>query len=157
MGRGSVAVDSVELKKNIGLLNGVGIIVGIIVGSGIFVSPKGVIEETGSIGLSLIIWISSGLLSTVGALCYAELGTSIPKSGGDYSYIFETLGEVPAFLFLWVALSIIIPAGNAIQGLTFANYILEPFFPNCDHPPPNAIRLLAALVICKYKHVSLYI
>ena len=155
MGRGSVATAPVELKKQIGLLSGVGIIVGIIVGSGIFVSPRGVLQESGSIGLALIIWIFTGLLSTMGALCYAELGTSIPKSGGDYAYIIEAFGALPAFLFLWVALVIIIPAGNAITALTFANYILEPFFSNCS-PPSNAVRLLAALVICKYKPSLLY-
>lgn len=138
--------DRVKLKKEIGLHNAVAIIVGIIVGSGIFISPKGVLLEAGSVGLSLTVWGLCGLISLIGALCYAELGTCILKSGGDYAYIMEAFGHLPAFLYLWVALVIIMPTGNAITALTFANYVLQPLYPDCE-APSSAIALLAALCI----------
>uniref|UniRef100_A0A182QT17 Amino acid permease/ SLC12A domain-containing protein n=1 Tax=Anopheles farauti TaxID=69004 RepID=A0A182QT17_9DIPT len=137
----------IEMKKELGLMDGVAIIVGVIVGAGIFVSPKGVLRYSGSIGQAIIVWVLSGALSMVGALCYAELGTMIPKSGGDYAYIGEAFGPLPAFLYLWVALLILVPAGNAITAITFAQYLLQPLWPTCE-PPYESVRLLAAVITC---------
>lgn len=147
--------EKVRLKKQLGLLEGVAIILGIIFGSGIFVSPKGVIQEVGSVGLSLIIWVLCGLLSMIGALCYAELGTSIPRSGGDYAYIHEAFGSLPSFLYLWAANLIFVPTTNAIMALTFAQYVLQPFFPNCS-TPDDGIRLIAAVTLCLLTFVNCY-
>ncbi|XP_018046347.1 PREDICTED: Y+L amino acid transporter 2 isoform X2 [Atta colombica] len=148
-------VGKVQMKKQLGLLEGVAIILGIIFGSGIFISPKGVIQEVGSVGLSLIIWMLCGLLSMVGALCYAELGTSIPRSGGDYAYIHEAFGALPSFLYLWAANLIFVPTTNAIMGLTFAQYVVQPFFLNCD-TPVYGVRLIAALSICFLTFINCY-
>ena len=140
--------DEVKLQKKIGLVNGVTVIVGSIIGSGIFVSPKGVLEGAGSVGLSIIVWIGCGLFSMVGAYCYAELGTSITRSGADYAYIFEAFGPFLAFLRLWVECMIVRPCSQAIVAMTFSYYIIEPLFPDCEQPD-SAIRLLAAICICK--------
>lgn len=141
--------SGVRLRKELSLTNSVTIIVGTIIGSGIFVSPRGVLQEAGSVGLSLVVWISCGILTTIGALCYAELGTSIPKSGGDYAYIKEAFGPLPAFLFLWGALFVTLPTANTIAALTLANYVLQPLYPGCE-PPENAIRVIAAVAICEF-------
>ena len=73
----------------------------------------------------------------------------IPKSGGDYAYIHEAFGPLAAFLYLWVALVIIMPTGNTVIALTFANYILQPVYQDCEEPPDILVRLIAALVICE--------
>ena len=135
------------------LLNGCTVIVGSIIGSGIFVSPSGVLRETGSVNMALMVWIISGVFSMVGAYCYAELGCMIKKTGADYAYIMVTFGPFLAFIRLWVECIIVRPCSQAVVALTFSIYACKPFFPECD-PPDESIRLLAAICICKYKKNS---
>lgn len=138
--------DEITLKPKMSLLNGVTVIVGSIIGSGIFVSPTGVLMNTGSVNAALIVWIISGVFSMVGAYCYAELGTMIRKSGADYAYIMETFGPFMAFIRLWIECMIVRPCSQAIVALTFSVYVMKPFFPDCQ-PPDDAARLLAVCCI----------
>ncbi|XP_039277528.1 Y+L amino acid transporter 2 isoform X2 [Nilaparvata lugens] len=138
--------DGVCLKAKMSLLNGITVIVGSIIGSGIFVSPTGVLVSTGSVNMALIVWTASGIFSMVGAYCYAELGCMISKSGADYAYIMETFGPFLAFMRLWVECMIVRPCSQAIVALTFSIYVLKPFFPDCQ-PPEESLRLLAVCCI----------
>ncbi|XP_055408840.1 asc-type amino acid transporter 1 isoform X1 [Bubalus kerabau] len=141
-GPGPGASERVALKKEIGLVSACTIIIGNIIGSGIFISPKGVLEHSGSVGLALFVWVLGGGITALGSLCYAELGVAIPKSGGDYAYVTEIFGGLAGFLLLWSAVLIMYPTSLAVISMTFSNYVLQPVFPNCI-PPAAASRVLS--------------
>uniref|UniRef100_A0A8C2BT04 Solute carrier family 7 member 10b n=1 Tax=Cyprinus carpio TaxID=7962 RepID=A0A8C2BT04_CYPCA len=128
---------------------------GNIIGSGIFISPKGVLEHSGSVGLALVVWVLGGGIAALGSLCYAELGVTIPKSGGDYSYVTEIFGGLMGFLLLWSAVLIMYPTTLAVIALTFSNYVLQPVFPHCV-PPYIATRMLSTICILFLTWVNCY-
>lgn len=135
------------MRRTLGVWNGIAIIIGVIVGSGIFISPKGVLEHSGSVGASLAVWTLCGLLSLMGALCYAELGTSVSSSGGEYTYINMAYGPLVSYLYIWVLVIIVMPCSNAINALNFANYCLQPLYETNYTPPGEAKQLLALAIL----------
>ena len=135
---------AVGLKKEVTLFNGIALVVGVIIGSGIFISPTGVLKRTGSIGMSLVVWAGCGFLALLGSLCYCEMGTMIPKSGAEYSYLYEAFGALPAFLYSWTLALIIRPSSLSVVALTFARYVSQPFFPDCEISPIPVRKILAA-------------
>ncbi|ESO87846.1 hypothetical protein LOTGIDRAFT_234854 [Lottia gigantea] len=147
--------EKVALKKRVGLVSGIALIVGTMIGSGIFISPKGVLDGTGSIGLSLIVWLGCGLISLFGALSYAELGTLITKSGAEFAYLFEAMGPIPAYMYSWTSVIVLKPSTVAVICLAFAEYVFEPIFDGCG-PPELIKKLLAAAAILAVTMVNCY-
>ncbi|KFP69717.1 Solute carrier family 7 member 13, partial [Acanthisitta chloris] len=134
-----------QLKRNIGYFDGVSFIIGSVVGAGIFVSPMGVLKHSLlNVGVALTIWTASGLISLMGSLCYAELGTALPFSGGEYSHVKRGLGSLPAFVFIWTSM-FTKPASNAARALLFAEYATQPFYGVC--PAPEVLKKCLALAI----------
>lgn len=107
------------------------------------------ILEAGSVGISLAIWLVSGIFAGMGAWSYAELGTLIRKSGGDYAYIMEAFGPFIAFMRLWIEAIVVRPCSCLIVAITFATYMLKPFYPNSELPAYST-ELLATALICKF-------
>ncbi|XP_036440023.1 b(0,+)-type amino acid transporter 1-like [Colossoma macropomum] len=139
-------VKATILQKDVGLLSGISLIVGTMIGSGIFISPKAVLEGTGAVGPCLCVWAACGVLATLGALCYAELGTMITKSGAEYPYLMEGFGPVLAYLYSWTTIFVLKPSSFAIIALSCADYASTPFYPGCT-PPVIITKCLAAAFI----------
>lgn len=137
--------DKFEMKKKIGLWRGVSIVAGCIVGSGIFVAPSGVLEQSNqSVGISLVMWIACGLFTALTALCYAELGTTIRESGAEFAYLNASYGGPLAFTFVVCSIFVISPASRAASCIVFGTYLLASFYPGCG-PPILAVKLSACL------------
>lgn len=151
--------EKLELKRQVNLFSAISIVLGSIIGSGIFITPKGLLEYSGSAPLSIIIWTACGIISLFGALSFAELGTLIPSSGGDYIYLlkgFDSLdpvGAISSFLFLWSYIIALSPGSSAVLALTVAEYIIEPLYPSCT-PPFLLKKLVAALAICSIAYFN---
>lgn len=138
--------QQLSLRRDVGLLGAVSLIAGTMIGSGIFMSPQTVLLSVGSAGASLLVWAGCGLLVVLAAFCYAELGTAIPESGGEYTYIRRTCGPGPAFALVFSSVLFVRPAGVAGIALSFAQYAVSPFYPDCA-PPPLALKSAAAAAI----------
>lgn len=147
--------DPIHLKRRVGLVSGVALIVGTMIGSGIFVSPSGLLERTGSIGASFVVWMSCGVLSLLGALSYAELGTMNTSSGAEYAYFMDAFGAPPAFLFSWASTLVLKPSQMAIICLSFGKYAVEAFVTECE-PPEIVVKMVALLAMVVILYINCY-
>jgi len=102
-----------ELARDLGVFQSTAIVVGTIIGSGIFLVPSEMMQAVGSARLVYLAWFAGGLLSFFGALTYAELGAMRPQTGGEYVYVRDAYGPLGSFLYAWTTFAISKPASIA--------------------------------------------
>lgn len=112
-----------QLRRTLTLRDLIFIVVGTVIGSGIFLTPGGVVRAAGSGGMALLAWTVGGVLSLLGALTFAELGASRPQSGGIYVYLRDAFGPLLAFLFGWTMFLVIGSGSLATLGAAFPRYV----------------------------------
>jgi APA family basic amino acid/polyamine antiporter len=121
----SAAPMQAQPRPVLGLRDAVAIIVGIVVGAGIFKAPAMVAGMSGSPGWMFAAWILGGAVSLIGALCYAELATAHPHAGGDYHFLRRAYGRNVSFLFAWARFSVITTGSIALLAFVFGDYMSE--------------------------------
>ncbi len=117
--------DPARPRETLSVVNAVAIVVGMVVGVGIFKTPSIVAASAASEGMALLFWIAGGIASLIGALCYAELMSACPHAGGDYHYLNRAFGSVPAFLYAWARLSVIQTGSIAMVAFLIGDYASE--------------------------------
>jgi APA family basic amino acid/polyamine antiporter len=136
-----------ELPRVLGFTSVVGILVGTVIGSGIFVAPNRIAGLVGSPQLILAVWILGGVLSFFGALAFAELGAAFPQAGGMYVYLRESYGPLVAFLFGWTLFFVIDSGAIATLSVAFSARYLPYFVPLSPvESKVVAVALIAVLV-----------
>ncbi|MBI3207614.1 MAG: amino acid permease [Candidatus Solibacter usitatus] len=120
-----------ELRRELGLWAAVAIVVGTVIGSGIFLVPKNMVNAVGSPELVFAVWIFGGVLSLAGALTYAELAAAMPEAGGEYVYLREAYGPLWAFLYGWTQMWVAKSGSIATLATAFFLY-LSNFFPQLE-------------------------
>jgi len=141
------------LQRELGLFDSISIVLGIVIGSGIFLVPNLIARVIDSPPWILAVWIVTGVLSFFGALAFAELGAMLPATGGQYVYLREAWGLLPAFLCGWTHFFVSQSAGIAYLSVSFAIY-LSYFVPLGSWPARVvALAVMALLTLVNYRGV----
>ena len=120
-----------ELKRDLGRWSAISIVVGTIIGSGIFLVPSSMIRHVGSFEMVLLVWVFGGFLSLAGALSYAELAAAMPETGGEYVYLRESYGRFWGFFYSWT-MTWVAKSGTLAAMATGFVYYLTNFYPGLD-------------------------
>jgi basic amino acid/polyamine antiporter, APA family len=116
--------ENVGYARRVGLFSGVMMVIGGIIGSGIFRNPQVVAQRVHTPALTLGTWVLGGAIALIGAFVYGELGARFPRAGGGYVYIRDAYGTLPAFLYAWALLLMVATGAIAAVAVTFANYFI---------------------------------
>ena len=120
-----------ELKRVLGLWSAVAIVVGTVIGSGIFLVPRTMVQHVGSVEWVFAVWVVGGLLTLAGALTYAELAAMLPEAGGEYVYLNEAYGPVWGYLYGWTQMWVA-KSGSIATLATGFFYYLANFWPGLE-------------------------
>jgi basic amino acid/polyamine antiporter, APA family len=131
-------------KKTLSVTDGVALIIGIVVGTGIFKTPSLVAANTGTDGAFFFAWLLGGIISLIGALCYAELAITYPHAGGDYHYLTRAFGQNVAFLFGWARMTVIQPGSIAMLAFIFGDYLSQ-ILPSAFSPSLCAVLAIMTM------------
>jgi APA family basic amino acid/polyamine antiporter len=144
-----------DLPRKLGLLDSAAIVVGTIIGAGIFLVPNLVARSLPSAGWMVAAWIFTGVLSFFGALAYAELGAMIPATGGQYVFLREAWGPLLAFLCGWTFFFVVLSASIGWLAITFATYLgyFVPMSPAAAKVV--AVSLIGAVTAVNYRGVRM--
>jgi basic amino acid/polyamine antiporter, APA family len=153
MDRGSsISPSAVTLARTLGLRDLTMLVIGGVIGSGIFLVPGAIQRQVGgSVGLAMLVWVAGGLLSLVGALTYGELAAMKPEAGGLYVYIRDCFGRLPAFLYGWTLFLVIATGGIATLAVAFSAYL-----GNIVPLTPFATKLAAIAMVGVITVVNIY-
>jgi APA family basic amino acid/polyamine antiporter len=130
-------------KQTISVTDAIALIVGIVIGIGIFKTPSMIAANTGRNDVFLLAWLAGGVISVIGALCYAELAAAYPHTGGDYHYLTRAFGRKVGFLFVWSRMTVIQPGSIAMLAFVFGDY-LSTILPL---GPPSLYAALSVLIL----------
>ena len=128
-------------------VDAVSLIVGIVVGAGIFSFPSLVASNTSSSTAFILVWLLGGIISLIGALCYAELASAFPSAGGDYHFLRRAFGPKLAFLFAWARITVIQTGSVAILAFIFGDYVTQLYNVGPLSPVIYAALIIAVLTL----------
>lgn len=142
-----VGVIAVAPKPTLGLVDAIALIVGLVIGAGIFETPALVAARTGTVSGVMQVWLLGGVVSFLGALCYAELATTYPHVGGNYYYLKRAFGQPIAVLFAWARMTVIQTGSIALLAFVFGDYATQLFPLGGYSPALYAAGVIALLTV----------